>query len=172
MLVKLAYWDIFQTSLDFIWEKPIAWFLQQPLLSQILIIVGIVALVIAAVILVYYILKGVVYLLSYIFKGLHYLFKGIFLGVYKLYELLYYAISGKPREKKQIITPAPEKSTDSIEQPSRIIERNDATFPKYCTECGQEITESLESLLISKGVAFCFYCGNQFKLKMAKFSNY
>ncbi|MHA2473182.1 MAG: hypothetical protein ACXAES_08115, partial [Promethearchaeota archaeon] len=86
-MVKLDFLNIWQTSWDYIWQNPITWFLQQSLLNQILIMVGIIAISIAAVILVYYVLKGVVYLLYYLFKGLYYLFKALFLGIYKLFEL-------------------------------------------------------------------------------------
>ncbi|MHA1914778.1 MAG: hypothetical protein ACW986_05435 [Promethearchaeota archaeon] len=168
----MDFWIIFQTGWDYIWENPIAWFLQQTLLSQILIIVGVVAISIAAVILVYYILKGLAYFLYYIFKGLYYLFKAIFLGCYKLFELLFYVISGKPRGKKQIITPPSDQPTVLIEPSPKMVERSEVEMPNFCTECGQKITESLESLLISRGVAFCFYCGNEFKVKMAKDASY
>ena len=165
-------WYIFQTGWDYIWKDPIGWFLELPLLSQILFIIVIVALSILAVILVYYILKGVVYLLYYLFKGLYYLFKGIFLGFYKLFEAIYYAISGKPKKKEEIIPQTPEAPTIPPHQVSNLTERNEIRFPNYCTECGQKITESMESLLISRGIAFCFHCGKEYELKIAVNPNY
>jgi len=165
-------WSIFQTGWDYIWKDPIGWFLELPLLSQILFIIVIIAISIIAVILVYYVLKGVAYLLYYLFKGLYYLFKGIFLGVYKLFEALYYAISGKQKKKEEIITQIPEAPTLPPQQVSNLIERNEIRFPNYCTECGQKITESMESLLISRRSAFCFHCGKEYELKMVENTNF
>lgn len=165
-------WSRFQTGWDYIWEDPLGWFLELPLLIQTLFIITIIALSILAVVLVYYILKGVAYLLYYLFKGLYYLFKGIFLGLYKLFEILYYAISGKPKKQEELIPQTPESPTIPPQQASNLIERNEIRIPYYCTECGQKITDSMESLLISRGIAFCFYCGKQFELKMAENPNF
>jgi hypothetical protein len=106
-LENVANLSIFQTVWDRIWNDPIGWFLEFPLLGQILIIIGLIALTIAALVLVYYILKGVAYLLYYLFKGLYLLLKAIFTGIYKLFEGLFYAISGKPKKTAQKITPPP-----------------------------------------------------------------
>jgi len=165
-------WSKFQTGWDYIWKDPIGWFLELPLFIQTLFIITIIALSILAVVLVHYILKGVAYLLYYLFKGLYYLFKGIFLGLYKLFEAIYYAISGKLKKKEEIIPQTPESLTIPSQQASNLIERNEISTPSYCTECGQQITESMESLLISRGIAFCFYCGKQFELKMAENPNF
>jgi hypothetical protein len=165
-------WSIFQINWDYIWGDPIGWYLELPLLGQILIIVAIIALSILAVILVYYILKGVAYLLYYLFKGLYYLFKGIYLGLYKLFEALYYAISGKPKKKEEIIPKTPKSPPIPPQQATNLIEPNEIRIPNYCTECGQKITESLESLLISRGIAFCFYCGKEYELKIVKNPNF
>lgn len=168
----MDFFNILQTGWDYIWEDSIAWFFQQTLFSQILIIVGIIAVSIAAVVLVYYILKGVAYLLYYLFKGLYYLFKALLLGIYKLFELIFYAISGKPRKKKNYIKSTPDKPIVLNDQSPQIFENNDIEFPNYCTECGRKITESLEPLLISRGVAFCFYCGNEFKVTTSNGAEY
>ena len=149
------------------WDDPIGWFLQLPLLFQIFIIIGLIALTIAALVLVYYILKGLTYLLYYIFKGLYYLFKGIFLGFYKLFEAFYHAISGKPKKNKQEISPPPEGPIIPREHFPSVIGRNEFKIPNYCTECGQQITESMSSLLISRGIGYCFYCGKEFKIQTA-----
>ncbi len=165
-------WSIFQTGWDYIWEDPIGWFLGLPLLNQILILIGIIVLSILALVLVYYILKGVAYLLYYLFKGLYYLFKAIFLGLYKLFEALYYAITGKSKKKEETIPKPPEISAIPPHHVPNLIERNEIRIPSYCTECGQKTTKSMESLLISRGIAFCFYCGKGFKLKMAENPNF
>ncbi|MFX1345578.1 MAG: hypothetical protein ACFFAI_10755 [Promethearchaeota archaeon] len=165
-------WSLFQTGWDYIWKDPIGWFLELPLLNQILILIGIVILSILAIVLVYYVLKGVAYLLYYLFKGLYYLFKAIFLGLYKLFEALYYAITGKSKKKGETPPQTHEISTIPPHQVPTLIERNEISIPSYCTECGQKITKSMESLLISRGIAFCFYCGKGFKLKVAENSNF
>jgi hypothetical protein len=156
-------WIILQTGWERIWSDPIGWFLEFPLLTQVLIIIG-------ALVLVYYILKGVGYLLYYLFKGLYLLLKAIFTGIYKLFEGIFYAISGKPRKKEKVITsPHPEPVQVSDHEP-KFKEGSEAKIPYYCTECGQKITDSMNSLLTSRGVAFCFYCGKEFKLKTTQYS--
>ena len=158
---------ILTTVWDRIWSDPIGWFLEFPLRGQIVIIIGLIALTIAALVLVYYILKGVAYLLYYLFKGLYLLLKAIFTGIYKLFEELYYEISGKPRKKDQKIT---HPSSEPIQIPVNIPKFQDIKkekIPYYCTECGQKITDSMNTLLTSRGVAFCFYCGKEFKLNKA-----
>jgi hypothetical protein len=169
-LEKFVDWSILASVWDRIWSDPIGWFLEFPLGSQILIIIGLIALTIAALVLVYYILKGVAYLLYYLFKGLYLLLKAIFTGIYKLFEELYYTISGKPRKKAHRITPPPSEPIIPPEESPMYQEVKDVKIPYYCTECGQKITESMNSLLTSRGVAFCFHCGKEFKLKKAQYS--
>jgi hypothetical protein len=161
---------IMQTVWDRIWSDPIGWFLEFPLVGQILIIIGLIALTIAVLVLVYYILKGVAYLLYYLFKGLYLLLKAIFTGIYKLLEELFYAISGKPRKKVQKITPPSNVPINIPEYTPKSQEVTNVKIPYYCTECGQKITESMNSLLVSRGVAFCFYCGTEFTLKKTEYS--
>ena len=79
------------------WEEIVNWYLAQPIYGQILVMVGLVALLALAVVIVYYVLKGVAYLVYYVLKGIYYLLKGIGLLFYKICEGLYYAISGKPK---------------------------------------------------------------------------
>jgi hypothetical protein len=165
-------WSIFQTGWDNIWRDPIGWFLELPLLTQILVFIGIIALTIATIVLVYYILKGVAYLLYYLFKGLYYLFKGIFLGIYKLFEAIYNAIKRKPNKKEEPIPQTLEPPAIPPEQISNLILRNEIRVPTYCTECGQKITESMKSLLTSRSIAFCFYCGKQYEIKVVEQSNF
>lgn len=157
--------NLLQSSWDVIWEDPITWFLELPLFSQIILVIGVIALLIGVIILIFYILKGVAYLLYYLFKGLYYLFKGIFIGLYKLFEALYYAISGKPKKwKGKILTTTDVQVTPVQQRLSQYgIEREN--IPSYCTECGHKLTESMQSLLISRGSAYCFHCGMQFELK-------
>ncbi len=170
ILENVVNWGILETGWERIWNDPIGWFLEFPLFTQILIIIGLIALTIAALVLVYYILKGVAYLLYYLFKGLYLLLKAIFTGIYKLLEGLYYAISGKPRKKAPQITSLPSEPIIPPEDSPMSPEVTDVKIPYYCTECGQKITESMNTLLTSRGVAFCFYCGKEFKLKKVGYS--
>ena len=150
-----------------VWDDPIGWFLEFPLIGQIVIIIGLIALTIAALVLVYYVLKGVAYLLYYLFKGLYLLFKGIYTGLSKLLEGLAYRISGKPRKKDKIITPPPNEPIHPQEGITKFEKESEVKIPYYCTECGQKLTESMNSLLTTRGVSFCYYCGKEFKLKEA-----
>ncbi|MFX1275630.1 MAG: hypothetical protein ACFFBP_11655 [Promethearchaeota archaeon] len=142
------------------WETFMEWFAQIPLLGQIFIIVGACAILILAIILVYYVLKGVAYLIYYILKGIYYLLKGIAIGIYKLFELLYYAISDKERPKKQ-------DNTDEVKQIPVIEEKEPKTIVphspsviSFCSECGMEFSESMTAQLNAKGQVFCIHCGN------------
>ena len=90
-----------------LWEEIVNWFLIQPIYGQILVLVGVIALLALAVVIVYYVLKGVAYLVYYILKGVYYLLKGLGLLFYKAFEALYYAISGETK---------PESSTPAQEQ--------------------------------------------------------
>jgi len=158
--------NMFQSWSDPFWEDPIGWYVNLPLFGQIIIIIALIALTIAVLVLVYYILKGLAYLLYYIFKGLYYLFKGIFLGFYKLFEAVYYAISGKNKKKNQPIIQTPKSPPVSYEYTTNLI-MNLPKVPYYCTECGNKLTKSMQSLLTSQKVAYCFHCGKEFELKGA-----
>lgn len=158
--------NLLTTTWEIIWSDPIGWFLELSLLFQILILIGLLVLVIAVLVLGYYILKGVAKLLSHVFKGLYSLFDGLYTWLSKLFKELFHSISGKPRKKDQKIPPI---SKESISQPEHVPHFENITEMKYyCTECGQKITESMNSLITERGVAFCFYCGKEFTLKKAK----
>ena len=68
------------------WEEIVDWYLTQPLYGQILVLVGLIALLALAVVILYYVLKGVAYLVYYVLKGVYYLLKGIGLLFYKIFE--------------------------------------------------------------------------------------
>ena len=53
------------------WQAFMEWFAGIPLLGQILIIVGVFAILVLALIGVYYLLKGLAYLIYYILKGIY-----------------------------------------------------------------------------------------------------
>ncbi|MFX1454952.1 MAG: hypothetical protein ACFFDB_06215 [Promethearchaeota archaeon] len=150
------------------WEEIVNWFLAQPIYAQILVLVGVVALLVLAVVIVYYVLKGVAYLIYYLLKGVYYLLKGIGLLFYKIFEALYYAISGKP--KPECCSPVQEQQEVIIveKQPEPIIPAKKTYQPvnpdvTFCSECGSKFSESMIQTLSSKGFVYCIHCGKGFQ---------
>lgn len=149
------------------WQAIVEWFLAQPIYAQVLVLIGVFAILILAVILVYYILKGVGYLVYYVLKGVYYLLKGIGLLFYKAFEGLYYAISGKPRPnpccapaQEQQVQPQVKQEEEPIVpiQKSEQIVRPEVA---YCSECGNRFSDSMLQTLSERGVAYCIHCGNK-----------
>ena len=152
------------------WEEIVNWFLAQPIYAQVLVIIGVFAVLVLAVILVYYILKGVGYLIYYLLKGVYYILKGIGLLFYKLFEGLYYAISGKPKPKKTQTNPeqpTPQQAPTQLkqeEEPIVPIQKSEQIVrPEvaYCSECGNRFTDSMLQSLSENGFAYCIHCGNK-----------
>ena len=156
---------------DIAWQEIVDWFLLQPIYAQVLVLIGVFAVLTLAVILVYYILKGVGYLVYYLLKGVYYLLKGIGLLFYKVFEALYYAISGKPKPVKN---PTAEQQAPSqpqvvhqvkqekepivpIQQSEQIV-RPEVGF---CSECGNKFSDSMLHTLQERGIAYCIHCGNK-----------
>ncbi|MFX1448456.1 MAG: hypothetical protein ACFFCG_10025 [Promethearchaeota archaeon] len=154
------------------WEEFITWFLGMPIYAQVLLIIGAVAAIVLAVIIVYYVLKGTAYLIYYILKGTYLLIKGIFVGIYKLFEEIYYAISGKPRPVK---APSDKKCCEQSEPPQESYEEKEIIVPSqkeiqivlpdavFCSECGSQYTERMIEQLKVNGIAYCVYCGKGYK---------
>ncbi len=150
------------------WQEIVDWFLAQPLFAQVLVLIGVFAVLVLAVILVYYILKGVGYLIYYILKGVYYLLKGIGLLFYKIFEGLYYAISGKPRPppKTEIPQEAPPQQPAQVKEEEPIIPIQKSTQlvrPEvtFCSECGNKFTDTMTQSLSETGVAYCIHCGSK-----------
>ncbi len=156
---------------DIAWQEIIDWFLVQPIYAQVLVLIGVFAVLTLAVILVYYILKGVGYLVYYLLKGVYYLLKGLGLLFYKIFEGLYYAISGKP---KPIKNAAPEQQAPP--QPQIIYQVKQEQEPivpiqqseqivrpevGFCSECGNKFSDSMLHTLQERGIAYCIHCGNK-----------
>ncbi|NVM17422.1 MAG: hypothetical protein HWN80_06875 [Candidatus Lokiarchaeota archaeon] len=154
------------------WQEFIEWFLGMPIYAQVLLIVGAVAVIVLAVILVYFVLKGVAYLIYYILKGTYLLLKAIFLGIYKLFEELYYTISGKPKPIKEF---SDKKCYEQPEAPQQSYEEQEIIVPSqkeiqiiqpdavFCSECGTQYTERMLEQLRGNGIAYCVYCGKGYK---------
>lgn len=150
------------------WEEVVNWYLAQPIYGQILVLVGVIALLALAVVIVYYVLKGVAYLVYYILKGVYYLLKGIGLLFYKTFEALYYAISGKP--KPECCNPAQEQQTvpQVVKQPETItpVQKTYQTINPdvaFCSECGSKFSDSMTQTLSNKGFVYCIHCGKGFQ---------
>jgi hypothetical protein len=164
-------WNQVAEHANFYWQQFLEWFLSIPMYGQVLVIVGAVAVVILAGILVYYVLKGAAYLVYYVLKGVYYLLKAIFIGIYKIFEELYYAISGKPKPVKIEKSEEPEELEPGIEP--KVISEAKYSAPNnydmirpnaaYCNECGSEFTPYMKQQLSSNGFVFCIHCGKGFK---------
>jgi len=157
----LQYWEVFAE-----------WFLGMPIYFQVLLIIGAVATIVLAVIIVYYVLKGAAHLIYYVLKGTYLLIKGIFVGIYKLFEELFYVISRKPRPVKE---PSDKKCCEQPEPPHQSYEEQEIIVPSqkeiqivlpdavYCSECGSQYTERMFEQLKENGIAYCVYCGKGYK---------
>lgn len=148
------------------WQEIVDWFLIQPIYAQVLVLIGVFAVLTLAVILVYYILKGVAYLIYYILKGVYYLLKGIGLLFYKLFEGLYYAISGKPKPNPCCAPPQEQQSTPQVKEEEPIIPLKESeqvvrSEVAYCSECGNKFSDSMLRTLSERGIAYCIHCGNK-----------
>jgi len=149
-------------------QEIVDWFLAQPLYGQILVLIGVVAVLALAVVIAYYVIKGVAYLIYYLLKGIYYLLKGIGLLFYKLCEALYYAISGKekpnankPEHQETEVIQQPVQQV-SQPQPQKVVQTVDPEAA-FCTECGKEFSVGMAQQLHDKGFVYCVHCGKGFK---------
>jgi len=149
-------------------EEIVNWFVIQPIYAQILVLVGVIAILALTVVIVYYVLKGVAYLVYYILKGVYYLLKGLGLLFYKLFEALYYAISGIPKPNGS--NPAQEQQVPpQVERQPEIIVKVPKTYQPvnpditFCSECGSKFSDSMSQTLSNKGVVYCIHCGKGFQ---------
>lgn len=148
------------------WQDIVNWYLAQPLYGQILVLVGVIALLALAVVIAYYVIKGVAYLVYYIIKGIYYLLKGIGLLFYKLFEALYYVISGKEKPEstpaqEQQAQPQVEKQPEPI-TPIQKTYKSKNSDVSFCSECGSKFSDSMIQALSTKGDVFCIHCGSHF----------
>ncbi|MHA1913152.1 MAG: hypothetical protein ACW986_01935 [Promethearchaeota archaeon] len=154
------------------WQEIVNWYLAQPIYGQILVIVGVIALLALAVVIVYYVIKGVAYLVYYIFKGVYYLLKGIGVLFYKLFETLYYAISGESKPESN--PPQEKQAQPQVEIKSEPIAPVQKTYQSvnpdvsFCSECGNRFSDSMIKALSTKGDVFCIHCGSHFSSNSIK----
>lgn len=149
---------------DVAWQGIVDWFLAQPIYGQILVLVGVIAVLALAVVIVYYVLKGVAYLVYYLLKGVYYLLKGIGLLIYKLFEGLYYIISGEPKPNTLQQQSQPQISKQMI-QNTPIQKNFREVHPEvtFCSECGNKFSDSMLHTLSENNVVFCIHCGKGFQ---------
>ncbi len=157
------------------WEEFMTWFLSMPIPAQVLIIIGTIASLILAVVIVYFVLKGVGYLIYYILKGVYLLLKGIFEGLYKLFEEIYYDVSGKPKpvKKASISEEQKDDQPQTYVEPeiiNPVLKKVEIVQPNavYCSECGSQYTEKMLEQLTENGIAFCVYCGKGYKVNLVE----
>ncbi|MFX1574677.1 MAG: hypothetical protein ACFFB0_18225 [Promethearchaeota archaeon] len=137
----------------YVWYNEfVNWYILQPIYVQILSVIGILTLLSLAIVLIFYLIKGIAYLIYYILKGIYYLLKGIGYGFFKLSKGFYNLISGKSNSKQQ-------KEDDSFPR-----EESNRKTIMYCPECGKSFSEKMIMKLKSNELIFCVNCGKQFKL--------
>lgn len=148
------------------------WYLAQPVYGQILVLIGIVALLALIITLIYYLMKGIAYLVYYALKGVYYLLKGIGFGFYKLCEGFYYLIAGKPKPNSPIQNASSQNkiSYEHSGETKRVMEIIQPSIRycniMYCNECGNKFSEKMHNNLKVNGIAFCVYCGKKFELNV------
>jgi hypothetical protein len=149
---------------DTAWEEIVNWFVVQPLYGQILVLIGVIAVLALAVVIVYYVLKGVAYLVYYILKGVYYLLKGLGLLFYKIFEGLYYVISGKPKPGTQQQQLQPQYSAPIVQKtPVQKTIQSVHSEVSFCSECGNKFTDSMIRTLSEKNTAYCIHCGKGYQ---------
>lgn len=151
-------WRDFLESIGVWYNLFIEWYAQQPLYGQILVLIGIIALLALVITLIYYIIKGIGYLVYYIIKGVYYLLKGIGYGFFKLFEGFYLLVSGKSKSSKQKNNQNNIQNNSPYEYQFNI---------EYCSECGRKFSEKMRVHLETNGMAFCENCGKGLRLNYA-----
>ena len=141
------------------WQQFLGWFLEIPLVGQILIIVGAIAIVALVCVGVYYLLKGIAYLVYYILKGVGYLIFYIFKGIYLLIEGLFYLFSGKEKPLKHAEPSMVEVSVQEIPKQVVPMKREVHANVSFCSQCGNKYSETMIHQLNTEGRAFCIHCG-------------
>lgn len=149
-------WETFLRNIGLWFNTFIEWYIQQPLYGQVLVIIGMVAVLALTVTLLYYIIKGVAYLFYYTIKGVFYLLKYIGYGIYKLFEGFYLLVSGKSKLKTG--------------KNNEITIRNECLDEKrflleYCCECGKKISNNMKNHLKANEIVFCVNCGTRLTRK-------
>jgi DNA-directed RNA polymerase subunit RPC12/RpoP len=151
-------WETFLENIGLWFNTFIEWFIEQPLYGQILVIIGIVALLALTVTLLYYIIKGVAYLVYYTIKGVFYLLKYIGYGFFKLCEGFYLLVSGKSKLKTE------NNNQNGINTKSS---EEKHVFLEYCSECGKRSSIKMKNHLEVNEMVYCVNCGTRIEVKQS-----
>ena len=151
-------WENIFNSIGFWYNVFIEWYISAPIYGQVFALIGLITLLALAIIILYYVIKGIAYLVYYIFNGVYLLLKYIGYGFYKLTEGFYFLVSGKSKPSKQESSHTNIQNT-TINQYNYILE--------YCSECGRKISERMKLHFENNGMAFCENCGKQLTLNHA-----
>ncbi len=151
-------WENLFDTIGFWYNVFVDWFVEQPIYGQVLTLIGLITLLILAITLVYYTIKGIAYLVYYIFKGIYYLLKYIGYGFYKLFEGFYFLVSGKGKSSKLKV--------ENLNIQNNMINSN-IYILEYCSECGRKISEKMKIHFEKNGITFCENCGKLLTLNNA-----
>ncbi len=137
---------------------------------QIMIFVGLIALTVLALSLVYYLVKGVLYLTFYIVKGSLYL---TYYSVKLPLLIVYYTLKGitqlvfmpftdhRPHNHRRVRAHVmvrasyPEIKTKTPEGEKTV------KINHFCPTCGKPFTSVMENLFVSNNRCFCEACGSK-----------
>jgi hypothetical protein len=156
------------------------WFTAADFLTQLLVIVGLVAVTVGIFALIYYIIKGVFWVLYQILKLFIELIKAIF-GIGKTFipKTQPAPATTQPTANQQlihqtIIQPNPNTTSQptvqvtyvaaqptQMAQPVQPTQTMSPSIQKlHCPNCGQQFTAQMIQLIAKDGKTFCEYCGN------------
>ncbi|TFG02777.1 MAG: zinc ribbon domain-containing protein [Promethearchaeota archaeon] len=156
-------------SFEFYWSWFLEWFINLPLVGQILVVIGITTVIILSSIGLYYLLKGIGYLIYYLCKGIYFILKGIALGFYKLLIGIYHLIFGKQEANDNESDTSQE--IELQKEPVPLIQKSVESIPSsisFCPECGIEFTDMARRKMNENGQVYCTYCGNKVESKSIK----
>lgn len=145
-------WENLLENISIWYNIFLEWYLQQPLYGQVLAIIGIIAILVLTVLLIYYIIKGIAYLIYYSIKGVFYLLKYIGYGFFKLFEGFYLLVSGKSKYKSQ------NNNQFNIWNNST---KEPRIFLEYCSECGKRLSNKMKNYLKKNEIVYCVNCGTR-----------
>ena len=151
-------WENFFDTIGFWYNVFVEWYLVQPIYGQVLTIIGLITVLVLAITLVYYTIKGIAYLVYYVLKGIYYLLKGVGFGFYKLFEGFYFLVSGKKKPSKQKV--------EDVDIQNNMTNDN-IYILEYCSECGRKISEKMKIHFEKNGMTFCENCGKLLTLSNA-----
>lgn len=148
------FWTVFMTFKD--------WFLTVPFIIQVLIIAALTAITVGALVLTYYVIKGVFWLIFQIFKLFIELFKVIF-GINRDKKINAPTTQPASKTVQTQVSSRPTLPTVAI---TPAVQTQIPTATKmFCPNCGQSFTDSMIALVQKNGKTFCEFCGAQVEIQ-------